>query len=104
MTAKRQKRWTSPVYAFYNPKVGINKVSDKKIGHVFTCAKPGCGQKITRYLDTKDATSTSNLRDHIKACWGLEILRAAEAQKTTSKARPMVEAFGRCILCTSMTI
>ncbi|TFK79585.1 hypothetical protein K466DRAFT_473851, partial [Polyporus arcularius HHB13444] len=89
------RRWTSPVYAFYKPKVTIVKKSATKIGHVFTCAKPGCKFQSTRYLDTKDSTSTSNLRDHVKACWGPEILAAAEEAKTQANARPMVEAFGR---------
>ncbi|RDX53603.1 hypothetical protein OH76DRAFT_1320664, partial [Lentinus brumalis] len=90
-----QKRWKSPVYPFYKEKVKIVKVSPTKIGHVFTCAKPGCNFKSTRYLDTKDATSTSNLRDHALACWGPEILAAADEAKTHANARPMVTAFGR---------
>ncbi|RDX39421.1 hypothetical protein OH76DRAFT_1367543, partial [Lentinus brumalis] len=61
----------------------------------FTCAKPGCKFQSTWYLNTKDATSTSNLCDHVKACWGPEILAAAEEAKTQMNARPMVEAFGR---------
>lgn len=92
--ANKQKWWKSPVYAFYKEKVKIVKVSPTKIGHIFTCAKPGCNFKSTRYLDTKDATSTSNLRDHALACWGPEILAAADEAKTHANARPMVTAFG----------
>ncbi|KAI0693044.1 hypothetical protein C8T65DRAFT_526516, partial [Cerioporus squamosus] len=92
---QKQRKWKSYTYAFYQPKVNIIIKSPTKIGHEFTCAKPGCKQTIIRYLDTHDATSTGNLRDHAKSCWGLEIVRAAEGVGDHLKVRPMVEAYGR---------
>ncbi|TFK78990.1 hypothetical protein K466DRAFT_457331, partial [Polyporus arcularius HHB13444] len=92
---KRQKRWTSHVYAFYKPEVKIVVISPTKIGHEFMCAKPGCKETVRRYLDTEDATSTGNLSTHAVACWGAEIVCAAKATGNPTKARPMVEKFGR---------
>ncbi|RDX40001.1 hypothetical protein OH76DRAFT_1301479, partial [Lentinus brumalis] len=90
-----QELWTSHVYAFFKPEVEIVRKSPTKIGHVFSCAKPGCTHKTTRYLDTKDITSTSNMATHVKSCWGKEIFRAAQAAGKHTDARPIVENFGR---------
>ncbi|RDX45216.1 hypothetical protein OH76DRAFT_1305229, partial [Lentinus brumalis] len=90
-----QQLWTAATYAFFKPEVGIVRPTATRIGHVFSCAKPGCRHQTTRYLDTHDATSTSNMRGHIKTCWGAEILRAAEDAAKHKDPRPMVEEFGR---------
>ncbi len=91
----RQENWTSPVYAFFKPEVKIVIESPTRIGHVFSCAKPGCKHKTTRYLNTQDATSTSNMGTHVKLCWGSEIYQAAMKVGKHKAARPMVEEFGR---------
>ncbi|KAJ7215804.1 hypothetical protein GGX14DRAFT_359148 [Mycena pura] len=47
--------------------------------HVFTCAKAGCRKTVTRYLDSKDATSTSNMIKHIRGkCFGDAAWEAAK--------------------------
>ena len=52
---------------------------DGRCVHEFTCLgkKGKCKQIIWRYLDTTDAVSTSNMRKHAKACFGLEAVRQA---------------------------
>ena len=35
------------------------------------------GQYAWQYLDTGDATSTSNLQCHTKICWGEQVIEAA---------------------------
>ncbi|RPD52227.1 hypothetical protein L226DRAFT_425154, partial [Lentinus tigrinus ALCF2SS1-7] len=47
------------------------------------------------FLDTKDATSTSNMSTHVKLCWGNEIFRASQAAGKHHQVRPMVKVFSR---------
>jgi hypothetical protein len=49
-----------------------------------------CKKKIRRYLDKKDAKSTSNLRKHAKSCWGTEAVEAADRTKDVTEARDSV--------------
>ncbi|RDX54385.1 hypothetical protein OH76DRAFT_1321030, partial [Lentinus brumalis] len=97
---ERQKYWTAAVYSFFKPEVEIVRPPGR-LAQQFICAKPGCKQKVLRYIDKKDITSTSNLRGHVKMCWGTEILRAAEAVGKGVDTRPMVEVFGRTGTITS---
>ncbi|KIM53897.1 hypothetical protein SCLCIDRAFT_137972, partial [Scleroderma citrinum Foug A] len=41
---------------------------------------------VQRYLDTKDTRSSSNLRKHVRMCWGDKVLTAAGKVKDASKA------------------
>lgn len=94
---RRQKGWKSPVYGFFAPKVRV--VHDgHPFGHRFTCAAPECGRGITRWLDKKDATSTSNLRTHVESCryWGEGVLEVAMGRYTTAdEARPCLQQYLR---------
>lgn len=54
------KEWTAPVYAFFHPRPTIVEV-DGRQAHDFKCAARACKVKVRRYMDTKDARSTSNL-------------------------------------------
>ena len=79
MTAARiQSKWTSIYYGFFSTEVEIEFV-DGRCSHVFACAKENCKIKVRRYLDTGDATSTSNLRGHVVKCWGKEVIARAKA-------------------------
>lgn len=59
---KVQSEWVSYIYGFYHPEVKIVEKHGRK-AQQFRCLKPGC--KVTagvlRYVDTKDAKSTTNL-------------------------------------------
>ncbi|TFY78228.1 hypothetical protein EWM64_g5785 [Hericium alpestre] len=56
-------RWTSPMYAFFDPVPSITYVKDRKC-HEFKCSAKGCKQIVHRYLDTGDAQSTGNMHKH----------------------------------------
>lgn len=74
-----QAKWTAVVYAFYKPEVEIVE-KNRRRAHKFHCAGMICQSTVTRYLDGKDSTSTSNLRKHARVCrsWGPEALDIAE--------------------------
>jgi hypothetical protein len=68
-----QKTWTSPIYGFFKPVQAIKYVGKRPFVE-FVCAAKTCkkGQKVRRFLDTKDRASTSNLKCHAERCWGDE--------------------------------
>lgn len=68
---------------------------DGRRAHIFKCAKPGCKKTVTRYLDTKDAKSTGNLRKHAKVCWGVDAVTAADRCANAQSARPHLEEMGQ---------
>ena len=83
------KDWVSPVYAFFNPKPRINVVNGRRV-HEFKCRAKGCNATTRRFLDKKDARSTGNMRKHVKACWGEDILAAADDAKDANEARTKI--------------
>ena len=89
VAARLQKEWTSPVYAFFDPVPTIRVIDDRRI-HEFACSARGCKAKVRRYLDTKDARSTGNMRKHVKMCWGVEPLEVADNTKNANEARTKV--------------
>jgi hypothetical protein len=90
--AHLQKDWRSKVYAFFQSKVGIVYVDDRKC-HKFVCDAKHCKGKgknariVRRYLDTKDKASTKSLRAHAIKCWGLEIVEKSEDAKDIASGK-----------------
>jgi hypothetical protein len=91
------KTWTATVYAFFHPPT-IHVESGRQYVE-FRCMGKGCRHKRRRYLDTRDVSSTSNLRDHVKKCsaWGTgnEILKEVDALKTLPDAQKVVATYSR---------
>jgi hypothetical protein len=74
---------------FFKPTPTIEYVDGRK-AHVFECAASQCRCKsklVRRFLDTRDAKSTSNLRRHAKACWGEDTVAAADDTSDLKTAR-----------------
>lgn len=94
-TERLRKEWTSPIYAFFKPSPAIHYVGSRRI-HVFECLAQVCKAKgknprfVNRYLDKADARSTSNLRKHVRNCWGSDILAAADKVKDLDAIRAVV--------------
>ena len=75
------KEWSSLVYPFFKVEVVH---SDGRRAHQFCCHAHHCKVKIWRFLDTKDLKSTSNLHKHIKSCWGVDVMSAADDANNTN--------------------
>jgi hypothetical protein len=83
------KKWNSTIYAFFEPRHTIHEEDGRRYVK-FTCGAPHCKATtriVKRFLDTKDSSSTSNLRKHAAGCWGKELLEEAEAATTVEAAR-----------------
>jgi len=86
--------WTSPIYAFFKPTPSIEYIKDRRL-HTFTCNAKHCkgksnGREVRRYLDTTDAKSTGNLRNHVRGCWGEEAVAAADKTRDVDTAREVL--------------
>lgn len=62
------------------------------LSHVFKCRGKGCKTTIHRFLDTKDAKSTGNMRKHVQACscWGKPVLAAADEAANADEVRTKI--------------
>jgi hypothetical protein len=85
------KKWTSPIYAFFNPTPDIEYVNGRRC-HVFTCAAKSCKQRVRRFLDKGDAGSTSNLRKHAVSCWGEASVKSITELSNIKDARESVKS------------
>ncbi|KAF8328487.1 hypothetical protein F5887DRAFT_864088, partial [Amanita rubescens] len=93
LVERLMKDWTSPVYAFFHPKPKIEVIQvgdDKRYSHVFRCRGKGCKATIRRFLDTKDSWSTGNMRKHVRSCWGLPALEAADSAANAAEVRTKI--------------
>ncbi|KAG2741624.1 hypothetical protein P692DRAFT_201842237 [Suillus brevipes Sb2] len=83
------KEWVSPIYAFFEPFPIIGHENGRRY-YEFRCVAKGCGKRIRRFLDKKDAKSTSNMRKHARTCWGEEVVKAADDAKSCDVARESI--------------
>jgi hypothetical protein len=79
------RKWTSSIYAFFEPTPAIEYLDGQKC-HTFKCAANGCKHQVRRFLGGKDARSTGNMRRHTKTCWGDEAVKAADEAKDANEA------------------
>lgn len=83
------KEWVSPIYAFFEPFPAIGHENGQRY-YEFRCVAKGCGKRIRRFLDKKDAKSTSNMCKHARTCWGEEVVKAADNAKSCDVARESI--------------
>ena len=81
-----KKHWKAPIYAFFEAEPLVTYVMDPKTGkdkkcYTFCCTNHGCTGCIRHHLDSKDKSSTSNLRKHAKQCWGEDQLKMVDDSK-----------------------
>ncbi|KIM51314.1 hypothetical protein SCLCIDRAFT_143510, partial [Scleroderma citrinum Foug A] len=86
---KKQKEWSAPIYAFFEP-VPRNIEVEGWPAHEFKCSARGCKGTVRRYLDTKDAGSTGNLRRHARSCWGADVVKAADDARNVDDVRTKI--------------
>jgi hypothetical protein len=82
-----KRTWRSPIYSFFKPNVAFQYHEDRPC-HVFTCAAPKCkarGGVVRRFQDSKDKSSTANLKHHALRCFGEDAVNAAISGKQAPK-------------------
>ncbi|EDR14413.1 uncharacterized protein LACBIDRAFT_306233 [Laccaria bicolor S238N-H82] len=76
------KEWTAGIYGFFKPDPIIDYVKGCCV-HTFICGATHCrgtSRHVRRFVNTKDAKSTSNLRRHAVKCWGEDNVNAARSR------------------------
>jgi hypothetical protein len=89
ITERLAKDWQRPIYAFFDAVPIIEHVDGRRC-HAFRCNAKGCKNKtrfVRRFLDKKDARSTSNMRKHAKNCWGADVVAAADKALNATEVR-----------------
>ena len=93
------------MYAFFRPTPLIEHINGRRC-HTFICAAAHCkmaSNKVRRYLDTKDAKSTSNLRKHARRCFGEDAVAAADNAANADEVRRTTLASGGTLRSESLT-
>ncbi|KAJ7355968.1 hypothetical protein DFH08DRAFT_511929 [Mycena albidolilacea] len=81
-------KWTSPVYGFFRADVTVAYADGRKY-NFFPCAARHCKSKdnrVRRYQDNQDRSSTSNLKKHAWHCFGDTAVQSAIDGKTKLSA------------------
>jgi hypothetical protein len=84
LTEALKRAWRSPIYTFFTDNVTY-EVHEGRPCHFFKCAARLCKTKaggVRRYQDSKDQTSTANLKHHAMKCFG------ADAVATSTNVDP----------------
>lgn len=70
----------------------MTTVKGRRRSHVFRCRGKGCKVIVRRFLDTKNARSTGNMRKHVIACscWGKAVLDAADSAANADEVRTKI--------------
>ena len=67
-----KKTWRSPIYSFFSRDVTV-QYHNGRLCHFFPCTARKCKTSlggVRRYQDTKDKSSTTNLKNHAIGCFG----------------------------------
>jgi len=74
-----RKTWRSAIYSFFSNDVTV-QYHDGRLCHFFPCAACKCKTSlggVRRYQDTKDKSSTTNLKHHAIGCFGEDAVNTA---------------------------
>ena len=85
--------WVFPIYVFFHATPQIEYFKNGR-AHVFECAAGRCkaknGRDVHCFLDKSDKKLTSNLRKHVKVCWGDSAVEAADRTRDVDAAREIL--------------
>jgi hypothetical protein len=86
-----RKGWKSLIFVFFKVVPDIKYFKGRR-AHVFTCTAKSCKERgsssrsIKQFVDKANAALTSNLRKHVKICWGDGVIKAADETKDVGVA------------------
>jgi hypothetical protein len=93
LIARLSRDWKAPIYAFFHPIPDIGYVKGRRC-HSFRCMNKRCTASVRRFLDKKDASSTSNMRKHVKSCWGINAVSVTDQASDVTGAREVIKQAG----------
>ena len=90
--------WQSPIYTFFKPDVEFQYFKNRPC-HFFTCTAPKCKTcvgGVCRFQDSKDKSSTTNLKHHALRCFGADTVNAVIAGKKPVERNKSIFALFAC--------
>ncbi|KAG2042434.1 hypothetical protein BDR03DRAFT_943371, partial [Suillus americanus] len=94
-----KKTWRSAVYTFFKLHAVAVQYHNGRLVHFFPCGAHKCKLSVggvRRFQDSKDKSSTTNLRHHANGCWGKEAVdRAFSGGKVQATSGSVFSAFAR---------
>jgi hypothetical protein len=93
-----EKTWRSPIYTFFKPEVTL-QYHDGRPCHFFACATKKCklcAGGMQHFQDSKDKSSTANLKHHVVQCFGEDTVNAAVAGKKTDNCGRLIFSLFAC--------
>lgn len=93
-----KRTWRSPVYVFFKPEV-IVQYCKGRLCHFFQCAAHKCkiaSGGVCCYQDSKDKSSTANLKYHATRCFGDDaVALAIKGEIISSQSGSIFTVFAR---------
>ncbi|KAF8126012.1 hypothetical protein EV363DRAFT_1349519 [Boletus edulis] len=93
-----KKTWRSPIYTFFSDDVSVQYHNSRPC-HFFPCAARKCKTAlggVRRYQDTKDKSSTTNLKHHAIGCFGKDaVTNALKGKDANPNSGSIFAAFAR---------
>src|SRR5882672_2209850 len=89
--------WQSPIYTFFKPHIEFQYFEDRPC-HFFTCTAPKCKTRlgsVHRFQDSKDKSSTANLKHHALWCFGADTINTVIAGKKPISNKSIFALFAR---------
>ncbi|KAG2145265.1 hypothetical protein DEU56DRAFT_910384 [Suillus clintonianus] len=94
-----KKTWCSVVYTFFKLDAVAVQYHNGHLVHFFPCGAHKCKLSVggvRRFQDSKDKSSTTNLRHHANGCWGKEAVDCAfNGRKVPATSGSVFSAFAR---------
>ncbi|KAG8214293.1 hypothetical protein J3R82DRAFT_9242 [Butyriboletus roseoflavus] len=90
-----KKQWCSPLYSFFKVDAVTIQFVDGRLVHFFPCGAKKCKSPVggvRRYQDSKDKSSTANLRSHAITCFGKEAVNSACGGNAVNKPSGSIHA------------
>ncbi|KAG2044177.1 hypothetical protein BDR03DRAFT_938552, partial [Suillus americanus] len=99
LTETLKKTWRSAVYTFFKLDAVAVQYHNGHLVHFFPCGAHKCKLSVGGvrcFQDSKDKSSTTNLRHHTNGCWGKEAVdRAFSGGKVQATSGSVFSAFAR---------
>ncbi|KDQ51819.1 hypothetical protein JAAARDRAFT_139766, partial [Jaapia argillacea MUCL 33604] len=98
--------WCSPIYSFFKLNVMV-EYQDGRLYHFFPCAARKCKNPlkgVCHYQDSKDKSSTSNLKSHVTGCFGAAAVDTVMKGDSALRDGSIFSAFthqGQCLVTVS---
>jgi len=91
-----KRTWRSPIYTFFKVDKASVQYHDGRLSHFFPCAARKCKTTLggmRRFQDSKDKSSTANLRHHALKCFGEDAVKGSAGNSAAGQSASIFTLF-----------